>query len=415
MRIVRWIFTLWAVAGIVTGGMAAERKVGFDRERIGRADRVVEKAIAAGEIPGAVAWVSRDGKVAYHRAFGYSDIEAKTPMQKDSIFRIASMTKAVTSVGVMILYEQGRFKLTDPVSKYLPEFKNPRVLVSVKGEDDFETRPAKREITIRDLLTHTSGITYPFAGSELQKAYKKAGIIDGLTAEPLVLRDVMGRLAKMPLLHDPGERWTYGLNTDVLGYLIEQVSGKPLYSFFRSEIFEPLGMNDTGFYLPKVKQNRLVTLYGQVPGGPLARVSVMEEFQADAMYPVRGATYYSGGAGLCATARDYGQFVLMLLNDGVLEGRRVLSRKSVELMRTSHFDAFGGAATDFGLGFSITQNVGAAGELGSVGSYAWGGAFYTSFWIDPKERLVAVFMSQVRPANTDVGEQFRLAVYQAME
>jgi CubicO group peptidase (beta-lactamase class C family) len=396
---------------------ASPQSLGLDPHRLARIDRLLGGAIDSQEIPGAVALIARHGKIGYHKSFGYADKENGQLLRDDSIFRIASMTKAVTSVGVMMLYEEGRFRLNDPISKFIPEFKNPKVLVEKTDSGEFVTEPAKREITIRDLLTHTSGITYPFIPTKVQQAYQNKGIIDGLTTEPLVLRDIMLKLAQAPLLHQPGEKWTYGLNTDLLGYLIEVISGESLDAFFRARIFEPLQMKDTWFYLPQELAPRLVTLYRAASEDGLVPAETVGDLGgAQSSYPVSGAgTYFSGGAGLSSTASDYARFLQMLLNDGTLEGAKVLSRKSVELMRAGHFADFGGPASTFGLGFSVVQNLGALGELGTEGTYAWGGAFYTSYWIDPKENLVAVLMSQVRPARTDVNERFRILVYQALD
>lgn len=391
---------------------------GFHDERLERIDTAIEAEIAAGKIPGAVVLVIKDGDVAYEKSFGLADIDSGRPMQTDAIFRIASMTKAVTSVGAMILYERGHFQLNDPVSKFIPEFADP--LVATEFDDDGNvtaTRPASREIRVVDLLSHSSGIVYGFIPNPLTKSYEDAGIIDGLTARDVELSVVMKRLAEQPLLFDPGEQFFYGLNTDVLGYLIEVVSGQPLDEFFAAEIFAPLGMTDTHFYLPADKANRLVTLYAEVDG----RLRPSDGTEADIKldnprYPIEGARrYFSGGAGLSSTAGDYGRFVQMLLNEGQLDGNRVLSRKSVELMRTPRISFPWAEGTAMGLGFGVTDDLGRAGELGTEGAYSWGGAFNTSYWIDPDEGLVAVIMTQVRPYTSDITSRFRTLVYQALE
>jgi CubicO group peptidase (beta-lactamase class C family) len=339
-------------------------------------------------------------------------------MQNDSIFRIASMTKAVTSVAVMMLYEQGHFMLNDPVADFIPAFRNPRVAVSFNDEGEVtETRAAKGEIKIVDLLSHSSGISYAFIDQPLQRSYEVAGVIDGLTAKGLTLADGMKLLADQPLNFDPGERFSYGLNTDVLGYLVEVVSGKSLDRFFREEIFEPLGMDDTYFYLPDSKADRLVTLYAEVDG----KLRVSDGTEADIKldnprYPVEGAkAYFSGGAGLSSTARDYSRFIQMLLNEGELDGNRLLGRKSVELMRSPRLGLPWTGGASFGLGFQVIDDLGSFGELGSAETYSWGGAFNTTFWIDPAENLVAVFMSQARPYTTDISSRYRVLVYQALE
>jgi CubicO group peptidase (beta-lactamase class C family) len=390
---------------------------GFDEERLGRIDAVVNAEIAAGKIPGAVALIAKDGRTVYHKSFGYTDSDSKTPMQADSIFRIASMTKAITSVGVMMLYERGHFQLNDPVSDFIPAFRNPRVAVSFSEDGEVtETADAKGEIKIVDLLSHSSGISYAFIDQPLQRSYQAAGIIDGVTAADVKLADGMRLLAGQPLLFDPGTRYAYGLNTDVLGYLIEVISGKPLDRFFQEEIFEPLGMTDTYFYLPDSKAHRLVTLYADVDGLRVSDGTEADIKLDNPRYPVEGAkSYFSGGGGLSSTAYDYARFVQMLLNEGELDGQRLISRKSVELMRSPRIDWDGDGRADFGLGFQIGGDLGKAGEIGSEGAYSWGGAFNTSYWIDPEEGLIGVFMSQVRPTTSDISARFQTLVYQALE
>jgi len=392
---------------------------GVIAERLDRIGTEVNAAIAAGEIPGAVALVARDGKIVYQEAFGYADIASKRPMETNAIFRIASMTKAVTSVGVMMLYEQGRFRLSDPVSEFLPEFTSMQV-VSEVGEDGsiISTVPATKPIRIVDLLTHTSGLAYRFMPGVLQQTYIDADVIDGLTDSELTLAANMKLLAQQPLLFEPGSKFNYGLSTDVLGRLIEVVSGQPLDEFFAENITSPLGMADTWFYLPPGKRSRLTTLYSHVDGEGLVAANKVQTIieLGDPNYPATGAmTYFSGGAGLSSTAYDYSRFTQMLLNDGVLDGVRILGRKSVELMRTPFIDWDGDQNPDFSLGFRVISDIAKNNEIGSVGTYAWGGAFYTSFWIDPKENLVAVFMSQGRPIRSDIADRFRTLVYQSLE
>ncbi|MBT8097609.1 MAG: serine hydrolase [Woeseia sp.] len=388
-------------------------------DRLERIDAAISEEIETGEIAGAVALILRNGDVVYHKSFGLADIESNAPMRADSIFRIASMTKAITTVAAMVLYEQGHFQLNDPVAKYLPEFEQMTVISAVDEDGNVTaTVPATRSIKIIDLLTHTSGIGYPFIPSKAQKSYQDAGVIDGLTVKDLTLAPQMRLLATQPLLFEPGSAFAYGLSTDVLGYLVEVVSGKPLDQFFIDEIFGPLGMNDTHFYLPEDKAGRLVTLYNAVDGvGLVAHEGSGTDIGAnDSLYPILGAkTYYSGGAGLSSTAHDYALFLQMLLNDGEFDGVRILGRKSVELMRTGRVDWDGDNIPDFGLGFAVVSDVGRSGELASPGAYAWGGAFDTSYWIDPQENLVGIYMSQARPTNSDLSARFKTLVYQALE
>ena len=416
-KILLSLFAVLLVQPALTEERVAPAAAGFVAERLLRIDDAIVRDIENDKIAGAVALVARDGNIVYHKALGYADIEARREMRTDDIFRIASMTKAVTSVGVMILYERGHFQLNDRVSKYLPGFADPQVAVAFDEDGRIiETRPATREISIVDLLAHASGISYGAFGGPLSPAYKAAEIIDGMTIANTTLGDVMQRLAKMPLMFDPGDRYEYGLNTDVLGYLIEVISGKSLDRFFRDEIFEPLGMKDAYFYLPDNKADRLVTLYADVDGLKPSTGTEGDIILDDPDFPIAGArAYFSGGAGLSTTAYDYFRFIQMLQNNGELDGVRILGRKSVELMRSARVDLYGNGIPDFGLGFELTGDLGSAGEIGSPSAYTWGGAFNSTYWIDPEERLVAVFMSNVRPYDTDIRLRFRTAVYQALE
>ena len=392
---------------------------GFIPQRLERIDEAINADIADGKIPGAVALVIRNGEIAYFESFGFADIDSQTALQNDNIFRISSMTKAVTSVATMILYEQGHFQLNDPVAKYIPEFADMTVVSEVDEDGAVSsTVAATKPIRIIDLLTHTSGISYPAFPGSVQKSYVDAGIIDGITSRDIVLASQMELLARQPLMFEPGSKYAYGLSFDLLGYLIEVISGKSLDQFFTDEIFAPLGMYDSYFYLPEDKADRLVTVHADIGDGGLI-VSQGNEFDIifdNLQYPVAGArSYFSGGAGLSSTAYDYGLFLQMLLNDGEFEGKRILSRKSVELMRTGRVDWDNDQVPDFGLGFSVVGDLGKKGELGSIGSYAWFGHFNTYFWVDPSEDLIGVFMSQVHPFNFATGPRFSALVYQALE
>ncbi len=412
------LVTVLLTAHCVPPGESRAVESAFIPDRLLRLDGAIQRSIDDGEIPGAVVLIAHDGKTVHHKAFGYSDIERKAPMTIETIFRIASMTKAITSVGVMILYEQGHFLLSDPVSEYLPEFKNPQVLVKADEKGNvLETRNASREITILDLLTHTSGISYPFDDNELQPVYKKAGVIDGVTARPLRLEDQMKLLARQPLLHDPGDRFSYGLNTDLLGYLCQVITGQPFDAFLTEEIFKPLGMIDTYFYLPEQKAERLATLYAVDDEGDL-RVAEGDEssiYLDNPRYPVEGArTFFSGGGGLSATTRDYARFLQMLLNEGELDGTRILSRKSVELLTSPRIALEDNGPPKISAAFYVSGSPGLEGMLTSPGTYGWGGAFYTTYFIDPHEKLIAVFMSQGRPIRSSISDRFGALVYQAL-
>ena len=311
---------------------AAPASAKMSAARLERIDKVIQENIDKNLIAGAIGFIARDGKIVYNKAFGYSDIGSKAQLKTNDIFRIASQTKAITSVAVMMLFEEGKFLLDDPISKYIPAFANPVVLDKFNPADSTYTSvPAKREITIRDLLTHTSGIDYAVIGSANMKAiYSKANLTPGFGSSEISLKNEMLKLAKAPLVHHPGERFTYGLNTDVLGYLVEVISGTSLDRFFAERIFKPLGMNDTYFYLPASKQARLVPIYTFNSQNNLIIYERNGSITAD--YPKSNGTYFSGGAGLSSTIGDYAIFLQMLLNGGTYNGQRLLSRGTVDLM-----------------------------------------------------------------------------------
>jgi CubicO group peptidase (beta-lactamase class C family) len=387
--------------------------VNISEDRLNRIDNLLLQYIDSGWIAGATGFIARDSKIIYEKSFGVRDIETKTPLRTDDIFRIASQTKAITSVAVMMLFEEGKFLLDDPISKYIPEFTRANVLDQFNEEDTtYTTVPANREITIRDLLTHTSGIDYAGIGSRNMVAiYAKYGIPGGFGDDKMLLGDKIRALGKLPLVHQPGERFTYGLNVDVLGYLVEVVSGESLDNYFHHHIFEPLGMNDTYFYLPQSKAERLVKVISEDNNHNL--INAPEDFTS---YPLINGTYYSGGAGLSSTIRDYATFLQMLLNKGVYNGKRFLSRRTVELMTTNQIGNLNVGRDKFGLGFQITTASGQALLGVSEGSFAWGGYFATLYWADPKERLVCLLFIQQSPLrHSDIQNKFRVLVYQALD
>jgi len=396
---------------------AKPESVGLSSERLARIDTAVQRSIDDKRVAGAVTLVVRHGKVAWFKAQGMADREAGKAMPTDALFRICSMTKPITSVAVMMLYEEGRFLLDDSVSKYLPEFKNLQVFVKPASGQPY-TIPATKEITIRDLLRHTSGITYNW-NDDLGPMYEKAGVASGLLQYDGTIGDSVKHLAGLPLLFNPGDRFEYSLGVDVLGRLVEVISGKPLDEFFRTRIFEPLGMKDTYFYPPDNKLDRLATAYTYYPEKGLNRfpdTPIREgSFVYSADYPSRGPKkLFAGGAGLVSTAMDYARFCQMMLDDGKVGGTHLLSRKTVELM--TH-DQLGKISPDmgFGLGFGIDGVKGPLTELGSVGEYRWGGFFYTEFTIDPKEQMIVVFMAQLHPAgDLTLNRQVNELAYQAI-
>jgi CubicO group peptidase (beta-lactamase class C family) len=321
----------------------------------------------------------------------------------------------------MMLYEEGKFMLDEPISNFIPEFKSPKVLDKFNKEDSsYTTVPAKREVTIRDLLTHTSGIGYAQIGSPEQNAiYYKAGVVGGIGVDNIVLRDKMKILGKQPLFHQPGEKFTYGLNTDVLGYLIEVVSGMSLDEFLRKRIFEPLGMKDTYFYLPKEKQNRLVNLYSEDTVGKLAKTAPVRwlngNFYKD--FPNTNGTYFSGGGGLSSTIYDYAVFLQMILNGGTYNGKRLLSRNTVRMMTMNQLGDMqrAGNPNYFGLGFGVTSERGSAIIPVNAGTFDWGGMFATMYWVDPKEKLIGLFYRNIYPSRQGgFSDRYKVLVYQAI-
>ena len=403
---------------------APPERVGISADRLNKIRPAMERDIANGEMAGGVGLIARHGQIAYFDTWGMSDREAHKPMQKDSIFRICSMSKPLTSVAVMMLYEEGRFELGDSVSDYLPEFKHMKVLDPPWPQD--KTSPpgklvdAQHPITIFELLTHTAGLTYQW-NARVGKAYQDAHVGAGIMQQEGTIGDGVKRLAALPLLFQPGDDWEYSLADDVLGRLVEVVSGMPLDKFLQERLFQPLGMKDTYFFLPADKVPRLTaayTYFEQKGLRPILDGQVVEEggmpYSAD--YPYRGPhTYFSGGGGLCSTTEDYYRFCQMMLNGGQLNGVRIVSRKSVELMSQNHLQGKPDG-NDYGLGFGVTSDSVRLKELGSVGTYYWGGFYYTSFVIDPKEDLIAIFMAQLHPTGgLDLSGKAITLAYQAIK
>jgi CubicO group peptidase (beta-lactamase class C family) len=388
--------------------------VGISTERLDRIDAMLEEAIADAQIPGAVALIARHGKIVYHKAFGFSEAESQTSFKTDAIFRIASQTKAITSTAVLMLWEEGHFRLDDPISKFIPEFANTGVLESFNEADSsFTVSPVKKPITIRHLLSHTSGIGYGMIDGDarFRKAYAKAGIIDAFTTDSVTLEQNIPKLAQMPLHHEPGAGWTYSEGLDVLGRLIELVSGMPFDQFLKTRIFEPLGMEDTWFYLPEDKAKRLIPVQVREEG-------IWKNFKAEGFesnFPIQGArSYFSGGAGLSSTAKDYAIFLQMMLNKGTYNGVRLLSRTTIEtLMANQIGNLWAGGPKDFGLAFEVLNENGVAyGGEGSVGTFDWGGYFNTQYFADPKNQLIGILLKQTQGTNDDTtGWKFRQMVF----
>lgn len=390
---------------------------GVNQGRLERVNKVIQDFVSDNKIVGAVALVSKDGKLQIHRAYGVDDRSTGKKMEKEAIFRIASQTKALTSVGIMMLMESGDLLLSDPVHKFIPTFKNLKVLNTFSEKDStYTTVAAKRDITIRDLLTHTSGLGYAGIGSPAMKAiYAKNKISAGIGETDANMRTTMLNLGALPLEYQPGERWNYGLNTDVLGHIIELVSGLSLESFFQKMICEPLGMRDTWFNLPLAIQPRLTSIYTRDSLRFFTKMEVGKS-PISPNFPSLNKSYFSGGAGLSSTVKDYGIFLQMLLNKGSYNGKQLLSPRTVEMMLSNHSGRLMGD-THFGLGFSIVTPANTD-DIRNIGTFSWGGAFATTYWADPKENIVAVLMTQqlgAGPEWSELQNKFNVAIYQALK
>lgn len=377
---------------------------GFHSDSLAVVTTFLEDAVENKWIPGAVALIVKDGAILYEEAVGFSDIESNRPVATDDIFRLASMTKAITSAAVLMLADQNLLHIDDPVSAYIPEFSDPMVIEAVDFSDTtWTSEPADREITIHHLLTHTSGISYGFTDSTMSAIYTKNSIPDGLVADNIEIGKTMPALGKLPLKHNPGEMWTYGLSTDILGRVVEVVSGKPLDQFFRSEIFEPLGMDDTAFYLPQEKADRLVPLYMNPDRNVLEKVTETGMGDSGPVSPqelfVGKGTYFSGGAGLTGTARDYQRFMQMVLNHGELGGLRLMSEETARLMHDHQIGDLRVGTNGFSYGFQVTLEDGSQNNGREAGSLGWGGIFQTTYWMNPEENISVVLMTQVFPSR----------------
>lgn len=410
---------LFAITHLVINGQQLGSKepedLGMSSERLNYLTEAFHQYVDQGQLPGTVTLITRRGQVVYHEAIGMQDIENSIPMRKDAMFRIASQTKAIVSTAVMILQERGQLLISDPISKYIPEFKNSTVAVK-NDEDSYDVVPANREITIRDLLTHTAGIGYGWGVAADQ--WKEADLQGWYFAhrdEPVL--ETIKRIAVLPHDAQPGSQFVYGYNTDILGALVHVVSGQSLADFLNENILSPLGMNDTYFYVPENKASRLATVYNMVEQ-QLVRAPEEGTMESQGAYVKGPRKNYSGGAGLVSTAMDYAKFLQMMLNGGKYNDQRIISRKSVELMTVDHLGGIEYSWQDgvgFGLGFSISKDVGMRGELGSVGEFGWGGAYHSTYWVDPKEELVVVYFTQVIPIqNVDDHQKLRALVYQAI-
>ena len=404
----------FAIGSAAAGQTGPQRRL--DPERLQRLDRTIQEYVDAQRIAGAVMFVGHNGETAHLKAYGQQDREAGVPMRTDSIFRIASMSKAVTTVAAMMLYEEGKFMLREPVSNYLPAFANSMVAVQAPADALTETKfvlvKPTRPIWIRDLLTHTAGLPYGWDHRFAKEQYAQANLSGwNFTKHDETIAEAIDRLATLPLDGHPGEGWRYGFGTDVLGRLVEVVSGMPLDRFVEERICRPLGMKDTHFYLPPEKAARLANVYGWENGA-----LVLKENAEQSAYVHGPRKCFSGGAGLVSTITDYGRFLQMLLNGGELDGVRLLSPKTVELMQANHTGTrYVRDTTAFGLGFWVNEDSGAFGELVGEGAYGWGSAYYPQYFVDPKEKLVAIFMTQLLPTGgINLNQKFKVLTYQAL-
>ena len=382
--------------------MTEPEKVGVSSKRLERIRPVMQGYVDNGNLPGFLTVVARKGKVVHFETIGMQDIENKKPIEAGTIFRIYSMSKPITSLAVMVLYEDGLIKLDDPVEKYIPEFRDMKVF----NKEQTETHDAKNKMTIKHLLTHTAGLTYGWGGKPIDKLYRELKVLkNGST-----LVDMARKLGEIPLLHEPGERWTYGVSTDVLGYLVEVVSEMPFEEFLQTRIFKPLGMVDTAFSVPKTKLERFAALYRPNKEGKLQLIGKPPLATKDVTF------FPAGGSGLVSTAADYLRFCQILLNGGELDGVRILKSETVELMRHPHQQYGKGGA--FGLGFHVVTGTDTGKNKGkakrAIGSFSWGGAAATTFWIDPETELIGILMTQLMNNHYGFAGDFERLTYQAL-
>lgn len=430
-RLFTALFALFAFI-ICAGTLHAQPKVlteappaagGFSATRLERLDSAMKAWVAQKWTNGSAVLIARHGKIVFYKARGYNDMETKAPLDRNGIFRIASQTKAVTVTAVMMLWEEGKFSLDDPISKFIPSFAHQRVLATFNAKDtSYTTVPANRAVTIRDLLTHTSGIGYPAIGTPAENAiYAKANLTGGVGTKGQTLADAMDRLGKAPLFFQPGTSWKYGLNMDLLGCLVEKWSGMSLEEFFTKRIFKPLGMNDTYFNLPASKGPRLVNFFLGDSTGHIKKTGAVFGGALDMNYPLQHSNYFSGGGGLVSTLHDYAILLQMFLNNGEYNGVRILARNTVRLITENQIGDLhpnlGDDAADnkFGFGFFIISEKGSHSTPSQAGTYSWGGVFSTSYWVDPKEDMIVLAYEQMwGPYIANTAKAFKPLVYAAI-
>ena len=398
--------TLWVAISPVFAQMSnpsTEADTGIAEDRLGRYENFLKSEIEQGRIPGAVSLVMKNGKIVHKASFGYKSLNDKTTMEQDNIFHIMSMTKPIVTVAFMMLYEEGHFFLTDPVSKYLPQFKSLKVAKDLSEGKDGTTVPANTEVTIHQVLTHTAGFSHGLGGTKLDNETAQA-----LYFEPQEnIESRVNTLVSLPMIGQPGEQWYYSASPDVLALLIEHFSGMSTAEFLQQRIFDPLGMDDTGYNIPKAKQQRWVPVHNVNEGGKLVN--------SEQQLPKDGVTVFGGTHGLYSTAGDYMKFCQMLLNKGEGNGQRLLSSKTVELMTQNHVgDLYQAPGHGFGLGFGVITDLAETKATGSEGQYYWGGAYCTYFFIDPEEELIGILMSQLQPYSNFYSNKMRQYIYQTI-
>lgn len=414
--------SLFAFCFFISNGQSkiesvAKPDASIDYKKLSNIDTLINGYIHRKWVNGVVTIIVKNGKVIQNKGYGYSDVANKKMMQPNSIFRIASQTKAIVSAGILMLFDEGKLSLSDPVSKYLPGFANAKVLDKFNEEDTtYTTVPANRSVTIKDLLTHSSGIDYPGIGTDKMKAiYAKAHIPSGLGDVDQNLVATMNKLGGLPLSFQPGTQWRYGLSVDVLGAVIEIISGTDLESFLRKNILGPLGMEDTWFNLPADKSNRLTSVYSE---DSLQHIIPWDKKATgiDPAYPLIKKNYFSGGAGLSSTAMDYAIFLQMIMNGGSYNGQKILSKRVVEMMLHNQLDFPFSGSNYFGLGFELVSDKGSASQPRNEGTFDWGGFFGTTYWADPKEHLIVLFMTQQTPnSHGELEQKFEQILYSSLK
>ncbi len=410
---------------LLMGVQAADLRVtkpgraGFDRDRLSRISEMIKGCVDRGEVPGAVALLAKNGRIGYYRAFGWADVESEKKLRRTSLFRIASMSKLVTSVAALQLFERGLFDMNTPLGDVLPEFSNAAVFQGWDGANQsFISEPAKQPIRFRHLFTHTSGIVYPVFTSDGRQGYLRAKVFDAFPDGQISLEENIKRLASVPLAHEPGEGYTYGMNMDVLGRVIEVLDGRPFARYMREEIFQPLKMTDTGFRVDPSDEGRVVTAYTTVDG----EMELFDDEVMEQRLPNNKREWWKrnpdlaamGGAGIVSSAYDYARFLQMLVNGGELEGVSILGRKTVEMISRGLDQRDPHGSTAMGLSVGVVTDASKHFHPESEGTYNWGGYFYTSFWVDPKEKLVGVLMSQINPVESRMSGQFKIMAYSAI-